>query len=1050
MSLLALVSTLQAAAPPGVMNHQGRIAVNGVNHDGSGYFKIAFVDGAGTATYWSNDATSVGGAEPTTAVEVTVTQGHYAIPMGDTSFHTNMTGSIPTAVFSDNTDVRVRIWFSTSIGGPYELLSPDRRVTSTGYALSAAQAESVTSGAVSGLDDPDGYVSDAVNVSSGGLVSIGTDDPLDGLEPMIVPRGTNGTGLAGPQSVAVQGDYVYVVDLSTDVLAIFDISDPDNIVPKDIDGTGLTFPRSVAVQGNYAYVIDSFTNLLSIFDVSDPNNIIPKDSDSTGLSGPLSVAVQGNYVYVANTGNSELCIFDVSNPDSIVAKDTDGTGLVAPNAVAVQGNYAYVIDNNSDVLAIFDVSNPDTIVAKDSDNTGLSNPVSVALQGNYAYVIDSVTDLLTIFDISDPNAIVAKDSDNTGVTFPQSVAVQGSFAYVVDNGNDVLAIFDISDPNSIVAKDTDGTGLINPGPIAVQGNFAYVIDATTDLLSVFEVAPALTVDGALRLTGSLYDSSSLTGSSGQILSSTGAGTGWTDLLDNDDSNELNSTLNLSGTSLELTDSGGTLSQDLSSILDWSNLSNVPAGFGDDVDDIDDADADPANELQSLSLTLNSLSISNGNVVDLGIYLRSETSDSYSNGTMTFNPGSTLVVNGQLEVGTGNINDDDYIYFDGSTLKYLKWDETNNRFDFSNSLAVSNDLIVGSLNDTFDDFIYFDDGINEFLQWDESEGGFVISNNLGIGTDLFNDDDYLYFDSGTAEYLAWKDSSAKFEISDDLVVDGSLSVGILNSSNDDYIYFDDGSEYLFWDNTHGGFIFSNSLGIGTVVANDDDYLYFDSGASEHLAWIEADNRFEFSDEVALTGNLYVGTANGTTNDSIYFDEGTTEYLRWHESNNRFEISDSFVIDGSLNVGTLNGSNDDYINFDDGSEYLSWNESNGRFEFSDEVAATVFTPTSDRNAKENFQSIDAQEILEKLIELPLSKWQFIKDDGGTRHIGPVAQDFYATFNVGSDNRHISTTDADGVALAAIQGLNQKLEEENTELRDRIQRLETLVQSLLDQNQ
>lgn len=38
----------------------------------------------------------------------------------------------------------------------------------------------------------------------------------------------------------------------------------------------------------------------------------------------------------------------------------------------------------------------------------------------------------------------------------------------------------------------------------------------------------------------------------------------------------------------------------------------------------------------------------------------------------------------------------------------------------------------------------------------------------------------------------------------------------------------------------------------------------------------------------------------------------------------------------------------------------------------------------------------------------------------HIRPVAQDFYAAFGVGEDPRRISTVDADGVALAAIQAL------------------------------
>jgi len=43
-----------------------------------------------------------------------------------------------------------------------------------------------------------------------------------------------------------------------------------------------------------------------------------------------------------------------------------------------------------------------------------------------------------------------------------------------------------------------------------------------------------------------------------------------------------------------------------------------------------------------------------------------------------------------------------------------------------------------------------------------------------------------------------------------------------------------------------------------------------------------------------------------------------------------------------------------------------------------------------------------------------------------MGAVAQDFYSAFHVGADDRHIAIVDADGVALAAIQGLNQKLKD------------------------
>ena len=59
------------------------------------------------------------------------------------------------------------------------------------------------------------------------------------------------------------------------------------------------------------------------------------------------------------------------------------------------------------------------------------------------------------------------------------------------------------------------------------------------------------------------------------------------------------------------------------------------------------------------------------------------------------------------------------------------------------------------------------------------------------------------------------------------------------------------------------------------------------------------------------------------------------------------------------------------------------------------------------------------------MPISKWRFKSEDDDVKHIGPVAQDFMASFGYGSSDKHITSTDADGVALAAIQGLNEKLE-------------------------
>jgi len=117
---------------------------------------------------------------------------------------------------------------------------------------------------------------------------------------------------------------------------------------------------------------------------------------------------------------------------------------------------------------------------------------------------------------------------------------------------------------------------------------------------------------------------------------------------------------------------------------------------------------------------------------------------------------------------------------------------------------------------------------------------------------------------------------------------------------------------------------------------------------------------------------------------------------------------------------------------------------RVEQDGKAYCTQFVNTSDRNAKENFKPIDAREVLDAVAALPLTTWNF-KSDPRTRHLGPVAQDFYAVFKVGPDDKHIATGDADGVALAAIQGLNQKLEVENATLRNELAELKALVNTL-----
>jgi uncharacterized coiled-coil protein SlyX len=86
----------------------------------------------------------------------------------------------------------------------------------------------------------------------------------------------------------------------------------------------------------------------------------------------------------------------------------------------------------------------------------------------------------------------------------------------------------------------------------------------------------------------------------------------------------------------------------------------------------------------------------------------------------------------------------------------------------------------------------------------------------------------------------------------------------------------------------------------------------------------------------------------------------------------------------------------------------------------------------------------------------KWE---PDTSTPHIGPMAQDFKGAFYPGRDDKSITTLEFDGVELAAIQGLNRKIEEKNAEigkleeqnksLANRLAELERTVQTLAGKN-
>jgi hypothetical protein len=129
--------------------------------------------------------------------------------------------------------------------------------------------------------------------------------------------------------------------------------------------------------------------------------------------------------------------------------------------------------------------------------------------------------------------------------------------------------------------------------------------------------------------------------------------------------------------------------------------------------------------------------------------------------------------------------------------------------------------------------------------------------------------------------------------------------------------------------------------------------------------------------------------------------------------------------------------------------------------------VFACTSSRATKENFVAVSGGDVLSRLKSVDVSSWNYISEGRNVRHVGPMAEDFFKAFQLGTGNTSIGLQDLTGVSLAAIKELHQRTDElqrktaEVEQLREQVnqlreansemeRRLATLEQLLLGQAQ
>ena len=250
------------------------------------------------------------------------------------------------------------------------------------------------------------------------------------------------------------------------------------------------------------------------------------------------------------------------------------------------------------------------------------------------------------------------------------------------------------------------------------------------------------------------------------------------------------------------------------------------------------------------------------------------------------------------------------------------------------------------------------------------------------------------------------------------------------------------------NTEGAFntFLGSSAGFANTTGGDNTFLGVSAGSGN------------------IDGNLnvYLGRDVGrnTNGNSNVFIGATSGFRSTAGSNNviigrgagptsaNASVSNKLFID-VISVNTL-GNDDPLIYGEFDNDFV---RINGTFE----VTAGLTNPSSIK-LKDRFTTVSPVLVLDKINELDIAEWSY-KHDPEVRHIGPTAESFYEAFGLGTGGDNISTIDADGVSLIAIQALTDQISEqqeeiidlketldqrevENKELRDRLDRIEKML--------
>jgi hypothetical protein len=78
----------------------------------------------------------------------------------------------------------------------------------------------------------------------------------------------------------------------------------------------------------------------------------------------------------------------------------------------------------------------------------------------------------------------------------------------------------------------------------------------------------------------------------------------------------------------------------------------------------------------------------------------------------------------------------------------------------------------------------------------------------------------------------------------------------------------------------------------------------------------------------------------------------------------------------------------------------------------------------------QTTAPHQVLQRVANVPIYRWSY-RWRPHVAHLGPLAQEFYAAFQVGESPRTLNLLDVSGVLLASVQALAAQVQELQTQI-------------------